>query len=83
MFVIATSWVQVVSCFWLQFPQPSSPEKMLVLVFYVLVAVASISLNGLVVLLWLRSLKSQQIFLLNVNMKIFQLTWKSLDNFYY
>ena len=47
--------VQVVSCFWLQFPPPSSPEKMVVLVFYVLVAAASISFNGLVVLLWLRS----------------------------
>ena len=43
------------SCFWLQFPVPSLLARVLVLVYYLLVSLLSISLNGLVIFLWLRS----------------------------
>ena len=43
------------SCFWLQFPVPSLMARVVVLVYYLLVSLLSISLNGLVIFLWLRS----------------------------
>ena len=51
---VTPSWRQVVPCFWVQFPVPSTSARVLVLVYYVLVSLLSLSLNGLVILLWLK-----------------------------
>ena len=42
------------SCYWLQFPLPSLTVRILVLIYYIIIGLLSISLNGLVIFLWLR-----------------------------